>query len=186
MKNLTLSETDRRVSAIHGKLERFGILTLSLMTATITACIPVIGFVLAINAISVLFPEPTTIATGSGFIPPKLEDTLAMIGFSVLWAPVLETFLCQFGVIELGKKLTSSATLLILVSAVLFGLGHIGRSMQSATVATFVGLFLAFTYIHWLQRSQSKLKAFAAVALTHAIHNFYYVLFTYVPASLLV
>jgi hypothetical protein len=183
--NLALPVTDARIERLHQSIDRFGWKSYSLITATTAFIIP---FTLAVLLLVITNKISTTSAVESQpttFVSPTIDETLSMIRFSVIWAPLIETLLCQLLVIEVLKKFTTSGAILIAVSALIFGLGHIGRSGQSAAIATFVGLFLAFTYIHWLRKTSSKIKAYFAVALTHAIYNSYYVVLTYIPASVL-
>ncbi len=182
--NLTLARTDARIETLHETINRFGWNSYSFIIATTAFIIPISLAILLLVAINSFSTSQVEVSQQSSFVLPTIDETLAMIRFSVIWAPLLETLLCQLLVIEILKKVTKSSMVLIAVSALVFGLGHIGRSEQSAAIAIFVGLFLSFSYIHWLRKTGSKPKACFVVALTHAIYNFYYVILTYIPASI--
>lgn len=183
--NLALPRTEAKLERWHRSLDRFGWASYSLLTATTAFIIPLALTILLLMVVNWLSTSTPTPGQPESFLGPTLSETLAKIRFSVIFAPLIETLLCQLLVIEVLKKFTRSSAALIAVSALLFGLGHIGRSGQSAAIASFVGLFLGFTYIHWLRKTCSKVKAFFAVALTHALYNSYYVILTYIPASVI-
>lgn len=183
--SLTLQKTDERIEQLNKLLDRFGWTSYTLITASTAFIIPFSFSILALIVVNQLSGPSTSFTHPESITWPTVEETLAKIRFSVIWAPLIETLLCQLLAIEVLKKFTRSGAILIGASALIFGLGHIGRSGQSAAIASFVGLFLSFTYMHWLRKTSSMVKAYFAVVLTHAIYNSYYVMLTYIPASVL-
>jgi hypothetical protein len=75
---------------------------------------------------------------------------------------------------------------MIFISAVIFSLLHLRRSVLSAMQAFILGIFFAHAFVCKLEKTNSQKYAYAAACLSHMIHNFAGTLLDYVPASYLV
>ena len=84
----------------------------------------------------------------------------------IFLAPLVETLIFQFGIIETAKK-RLSPFFCCLVSALFFGAIHL-YNMYYFLFTFFVGLIFAYLYII----GGTKLKGFFLVLVTHMIHNF--------------
>ena len=126
---------------------------------------------LALNSLlaqvtSYLYPEPVIRTTG-----PYL---VLKFGFVVLFAPLVETLICQQWLISLvRRKLRFKSSrkrwiCAILISSIIFGLGHSYNLMYMAET-TILGLILGATY--WLFTVRKDLSPVLAVYILHLINN---------------
>lgn len=107
-----------------------------------------------------------------------IDVDLIKIISAVVLAPIIETFLAQMLVILIARKFINSSTWIIMISALLFALGH-GFDDPFRLVIMFVsGILLAFSYLHWLEKS--KLLAYGVTCSIHFLHNF----IIYIPVIL--
>jgi len=95
-------------------------------------------------------------------------DLIKIISVIVL-APLIETFLDQMLVILIARKFIKSSTWIIMISALSFSLGHGFDNLLRLIIMFFSGILLAFSYLHWLERS--KLLAFCVTCSIHFFHN---------------
>jgi membrane protease YdiL (CAAX protease family) len=95
--------------------------------------------------------------------------------FVVIIGPFVETFLCQYFLINLIISLTrflfkkESNSLAIFISALIFGLGHQYNYMYMA-VTFFTGLLYSTFFIIIKYRKQD---AFTYTAIVHALYNLF-------------
>jgi hypothetical protein len=140
------------------------------------AYLPIV--VVEINAFNLLFSwafglltgDPTGLAARDDL--PKAAGELFLS--IVIWAPILETLLCQALPIEMmraaERRYRSRLREPIIVSMVFFTIGHFGADIATIVVGGIVGgFYLAFTYAHW--RSRSVAIALLATAICHAAWN---------------
>ncbi len=107
-----------------------------------------------------------------------IEVDLIKIISAVVLAPIIETFLAQMVVILIARKFIKSSTWIIMISALIFAVGH-GFDDPFRLVPMFVsGILFAFSYLHWLERS--KLLAYGVTCSIHFLHN----LVLFIPAIL--
>lgn len=90
---------------------------------------------------------------------------------SVLVAPLLETFIIQFFIIEVLKELKVNNKYIIIIAAILFALPHT-HNLAYILAMLFPGVILAYYYI--LEREYNgRLIAFVSVFLLHAFANLF-------------
>lgn len=96
------------------------------------------------------------------------------ITVSILFAPILETLLCQFLPIELSQFFFEEKcnkkyySISIILSAIIFGAIHC-YSIKYAIIAFFVGIVLAIGYISRMK--YGMWKAFFAIYWVHLFQN---------------
>ncbi len=123
-------------------------------------------------------------AEGGEFQYRSLEEIIRDFTGAVIFAPVSETLVNHFLVILALKKIISSRVMIILITASLFSAGHLYfNSIQNMLATLPLSFALAFTFIFWLDKTNSKRSAFIATCAAHALHNFYYFLMSFIPAS---
>jgi hypothetical protein len=90
---------------------------------------------------------------------------------AVLLAPVIETLLFQFLVIEIAARLGAGFMLQIALSMVPFAVAHffVNGPVNGVAAGVVGGFYLAFTYATW--RPRSRRIAFGATAGMHALIN---------------
>ena len=101
--------------------------------------------------------------------PESLEEALAIAGYAMLVAPVLEEFLFR-GILYRAMKRPFGMGLAILLSALLFALVH--KNALSFLPLTFLGVFLALAY--------ERTGDLRTCILMHAFFNMTMVLFVIV------
>lgn len=89
---------------------------------------------------------------------------------AVVLAPLFETFLGQLLPIELARRVGASDQVCILISAVLFSLGHLYSGGIASAVATFIGGGV-FAYAYVSVRERGVGAGYMAAASAHAGHN---------------
>ena len=99
---------------------------------------------------------------------------------AVLVIPAIETVVAQLVLIELLRWIRTPATLCVVVSAAVFGLGHYVNGGLGHGVVSFVA-GLVFSYGYLAQRAESLGNAYACAWCTHACHNFIF-LYMVMPA----
>lgn len=133
---------------------------------------------LALLFLSVVLPREDwgpSAASALGTLSPGLLFFVA-----VLWVPVFETLFGQVIPVEVAKRFGGSALVCIIISALVFGLGHYVNGGVTHGVASFsTGLVFAGSYL--LARPSGMFPAFLAAFTTHAAHNF---MLLFVVASL--
>ncbi len=109
-------------------------------------------------------------------LPPRVTGSYLILkfGFAVLFAPLVETWICQHWLIRLVRRTISGGSeqrkwiCAVVVSAVFFGLGHT-YSVLYVLVTFIIGLFLGGTY--WLFSIRKDLNPVLAVFLVHSLNN---------------
>lgn len=101
----------------------------------------------------------------------------------VVITPVLESLLLQLLLISILQKLTKKNVIIIIIATPLFSLSHLLNGPISVLNTLFTGFVLNFSYLYWLKRSGSRKIAVESSMYIHALHNLYYFLLAFVPAS---
>ncbi|MFT6215965.1 MAG: membrane protease YdiL (CAAX protease family) [Roseivirga sp.] len=105
-------------------------------------------------------------------LSPFGENSIVISLSAVIIIPALETFLFQFGVIEIGLQLNKSRKsklIALLVSSLLFGLVHY-TSASFFFVQILSGAIYASLYL--FAKSNCKTHAYLITFIVHAGHNF--------------
>ena len=105
--------------------------------------------------------------TESGFQSSSLLEELVAV---VIVAPVLETIIFQFIIIEALLKLKLETLPCIIISALLFGVSH-WYNLAYVGVATVVGFVFAYYYL--ALRHQRNYNKLTLVILLHALSNLF-------------
>ncbi len=84
-------------------------------------------------------------------------------------APIGETIVFQFSVIELLKKFKVNTFICGVISALIFGSVHINNSQYSIYFTTIGGLYFSWGYNAWA--AQSRFKAVASTIIQHSLFN---------------
>ncbi len=121
-----------------------------------------------IIVITCLIIELTTTTSETSTIFDKYSNVRLFI-MAVLVAPIWETIVFQFSIIELLKKIISNKCICGTISAFIFGYVHIDNSHYGIYYATISGLYLSWGYNHWTSHSRSK--AIISTAIQHALYN---------------
>ncbi|UUC46415.1 CPBP family intramembrane glutamic endopeptidase [Flavobacterium cerinum] len=142
---------------------------------------------LFITAFGVLYFITTLISVIGNFIQEDAYQIEALEGKSlilvffllVVVAPVVETFIFQYGIIELCLLVRSkyNKQIALFVSALLFGLSH-SYNIIYIVFATIMGVSLAFYYLCF--RKYETKYAILAVMILHALLNGITFFFNYV------
>lgn len=105
------------------------------------------------------------------------DDSLCIIAVeALLVAPIIETFLFQFAVIEvcykylISKNENRNILISIVASAALFSLNHY-YSWQYILWTFIVGIYLAFVYLHFKTIHQSKAWGYWMTVAFHCTFN---------------
>ncbi len=106
--------------------------------------------------------------------PRDLYEFLILIKsllLSIILAPLFETFIFQIFLFYIFvDKLKSSNSVFIIVSAVLFGLGHYNGNMDLVIVA--ITICIVFNYIYAMMKEIAQPKrAFWTIVFIHSIVN---------------
>lgn len=133
---------------------------------------------LFITAFGVLYFLTTLISVIGNFIQENAYQIDALEGKSlilvffllVVVAPVVETFIFQYGIIELCLLVRSkyNKQIALFVSALLFGLSH-SYNIIYIVFATIMGAALAFYYLCF--RKYETKYAILAIMILHALLN---------------
>ncbi|GAA0695334.1 CPBP family glutamic-type intramembrane protease [Clostridium cadaveris] len=86
-------------------------------------------------------------------------------------APLLETFLFQYGAIKILRKiniLKNNNLIIILISALIFGLQHC-YSLSYIIHTTILGIFLSYAFVVY---ETKKVSPFWVVCIIHSLRNF--------------
>lgn len=86
---------------------------------------------------------------------------------AVVIAPIVETFLFQFVVIEILRKWISSSIIIVLLSSGLFAISHLS-SYAYGLSNFFTGAILAYTYLLAIKR---KFSPFLCTTAVHSLRN---------------
>jgi len=97
-------------------------------------------------------------------------DLWSLLVLSVVAAPIYETLLVQALPVWIARLCKARFSIQIISSVVPFTILHAIEGIQTGVAAGLVsGFYLAFTYVHW--REKSLWTAFWVTAVSHAIHN---------------
>lgn len=100
----------------------------------------------------------------------NIQDEYTKLEFlilAILVAPLVETFLFQFIVIEIMQKFVKAIFPIVALSAILFSLSHL-NSYSYAMANLFNGLIFAGTYI---LASKKGFNSFLCTATVHSLRN---------------
>ena len=108
-------------------------------------------------------------------ISTEYDSILLLIIRAVFVAPIIETLIYQYGIIEISFAVNNSNKLAdvvksALISATVFGAGHF-YSFEYMLIAFFMGLFLAFVYLHYRRLYKTKSAGFWMTVSFHALSN---------------
>ncbi len=93
-----------------------------------------------------------------------------IIFYAIVIAPLLETLEGQVLPIELARRLRASSAICVLLSGIIFGVGHYINGGLAHGIATFfTGLVLGYGYV--ALRSRGFWPAYVASSTAHAMHN---------------
>ncbi|MEH6305631.1 CPBP family intramembrane glutamic endopeptidase [Olivibacter sp. CPCC 100613] len=101
--------------------------------------------------------------------PIEKESIYVIFIISVIVAPIIETFIFQRGVIEIGYRFKLKGRWLVFLSAILFGTAH-HYNLVYALIMFFIGLLFAYSYLIIRNRYDTA-KATLFVVLLHAASN---------------
>jgi hypothetical protein len=88
----------------------------------------------------------------------------------VLLAPIIETLVFQALPVGVARLFKASFRWQVAAATILFAAAHFTESIAVGVGAGLVGgFYLAFTYVHW--RERSRWTAFWTTAVSHGIHN---------------
>lgn len=94
---------------------------------------------------------------------------LAVIFGALLVAPLIETLIGQWLPIWFLSFFTSNALRLVLFSALVFSLLHLGFGILAVLATLPVGIFLSWCFL--VGRQRSRWRAYWTTEAAHAIHN---------------
>jgi len=100
--------------------------------------------------------------------PLKNESLIGKFILIVIMAPIVETIIYQFAIIEIGFRLKLRPLLCILISSLAFGFSHWYNPVY-VFVTTVVGFIFAYYYIGL--RPQNYTNRVVFVVLLHALSN---------------
>lgn len=170
-------------SAIIGKYRGLNFFQFPIVTACISLTLQFIQAIVLITFISggglSRSTKPDSYSVGGTFQPVKF------FLLAVLFAPIVETYIFQQGVINLLTKFINSRLLGVLVSALIFGTLHLRGSPMSGAQALLSGLVFATAFVVWLDKTKNQKQAYAVTCLSHMLHNFAYLVMSYIPASVI-
>jgi hypothetical protein len=93
-----------------------------------------------------------------------------IIFYAIVIAPLLETLEGQVLPIELARRLRASSAICVLLSGIVFGVGHyLNGGLAHGITAFFTGLILGYGYV--ALRSHGLWPAYVASSTAHAMHN---------------
>jgi hypothetical protein len=130
-------------------------------------------------------PESTDAIEANALIPPDLLRTFAI---GVVVGPLVETALFHLLVIELLLRAKVQRAILVVTASALMFIGvHLTNPYGVASAISVIpgGFVLAYGYLYWRRRTGSWRVASMATWLTHGLHNFWFWLLNFVPASLI-
>ncbi|MEH6306191.1 CPBP family intramembrane glutamic endopeptidase [Olivibacter sp. CPCC 100613] len=101
--------------------------------------------------------------------PVEKESDLFIFMMSVVVAPLIETFVFQLAVMEIGREFMISRRWLMYLSAILFGTAHFYNLIYALTMF-FTGLIFAYSYL-FIRNKYDIAKATLFVVSLHAVSN---------------
>lgn len=131
------------------------------ITLSMLLCSSILG--LLINILNIKIAE-TNLAISKA---PLIITFLA----TVIIAPLLETFIFQYGIIKILRKiniLKNNNLTIILISSLIFGLQHF-YSLSYIIHTTILGIFLAYAFVVY---ERKKTSPFWVVCAIHSLKNF--------------
>ena len=88
---------------------------------------------------------------------------------AITLSPILETLIGQMLPILIARRFIKSHIIIIAISAFVFALPHCTEDVTRFLPSFLGGILLAFTFLHWLDRS--KTKAYWVTCGVHFLHN---------------
>jgi membrane protease YdiL (CAAX protease family) len=111
--------------------------------------------------------------------------SIKVLVIKVIIVPFIENFICLLVFLSLLERMFKSWHFPILITAFLFSFGHIKNHAGIYHVlAVFIPCFLT-TVSYWKWRD-NRLAGFCVSWAVHGLHNFFFQLLHFVPASLLI
>jgi hypothetical protein len=101
----------------------------------------------------------------------RFDSLKEQIVLLVILAPILETLIFQYAIIEMIKSKRGSDGLAVVVSALAFGLTHV-YSVQYFTATFFSGLLFALIYLAFQMKNKMPVLF---VTILHAAYNLFVV-----------
>jgi len=148
----------KRIYRFHHTLSKTGLfVTAFFVLFFLTISLSILGNYLQDDALTIKFLEG--------------KSPLSIFLLTVILAPVVETLIFQYGIIELSLKVRSRYTkkMALIVSALVFGMEH-GYNAIYIVFATIMGAALAFYYL--IFKKYTTEFAVVAIMVLHALLNF--------------
>lgn len=139
----------------------------------------ILSFVLVHIAVSFLFTLLSRLTTQGTILKSFLEFDSIYEEFVivVVAAPILETLIFQYSVFDYGKKWISKEWVLIVISAIIFSLGHCYNIIYFLN-ALVAGLIFGYAYF---KAKQLGFRPFISVWLIHSLYNLFVFVFNHTP-----
>ena len=155
------------------------------ITSLVTFLVPALCIILLLHILDALDAVPDRFhgKPGAVFALPTLAESIKTLGMRVLFAPFFEAAIFHWKAMYGLARLLRSDVAAVLVSAVLFSLFHLRGSLTSCLMVALPGLLWAFASMYWYRKTGQEKVGFTAAASCHILHNFYYFLLGFVPAS---
>lgn len=102
---------------------------------------------------------------------PDIKNLKILFISGVIIAPLEETLIYQMGVIKLfslNKKIKNNKLILIIISAIFFGLAHAGYSILYFFYTFIIGITLAYSFIVYEEKEKS---GYWVTAMIHSLMN---------------
>lgn len=139
--------------------------------AALGACLGILSVCCALLVLGVLLqwlpPEQWGESAASGLA--RLSQGMVFF-LTVLYAPVIESFMAQLVPIELARRLGAHPAVCVLLSGLVFGYGHYSNGGLAHGITTFFsGLVFGSAYL--APRRVGVSAGFLAASSAHAVHN---------------
>lgn len=140
-----------------------------LKTALVWGCaIAITGSI--VNSLLALISPSGVMQPGAAVLRFASNNMVFFVLAALIVAPIVETIIAQCLPIELLRKLKAPNALIVLVCAVLFGLGHYSSVSVNHGIKTFVdGAIYGFLYLQMRRYSMSA--SYCVVAVAHFTNN---------------
>ena len=155
------------------------------VTSLITFLVPALCIIVLLHILDALDAVPDHFHGKPGAVValPTPVESIAIFVLSVLIGPFLEAAIYHWKLLYGLAKVLRSDSAAVLVSSVLFSVGHLHNSVTSCLMVALPGLLWAFASMYWYRKIGQEKAGFTAACLCHVLHNFYYFMLRSVPAS---
>ncbi|ENK1243832.1 CPBP family intramembrane metalloprotease [Clostridium botulinum] len=102
---------------------------------------------------------------------PDIKNLKILFISGVIIAPLEETLIYQMGIIKLfslNKKIKNNKLILIIISAIFFGLAHVGYSILYFFYTFIIGITLVYSFIVYEEKEKS---GYWITAMIHSLMN---------------